>query len=80
MIEVNALTEPELTLGAPQKLFTSSYLEQMGATRPHLYDVTEDGQRFVVVQPWNSRISKETPAIVHVWQNWYEEFRNREQD
>lgn len=62
---------PSFSTGAPQELFdTSGWLygdERTG------YDVTPDGQRFVIPEPLESSTS-----TIRVVQNWYEEFRERE--
>jgi len=50
-------------------------------------DVTLDGQRFVLpeaVQSEDASAEAESgdrpPATIHIVQNWYEEFRDRQQD
>ena len=40
------------------------------------YDVSADGQRFVVAQP----VGEVSEPKIRVVQNWHEEFRDREQD
>ena len=40
------------------------------------YDVTPDGQRFVLAEAVESASRRE----IHVVQNWFEEFRDRGQD
>ena len=39
-----------------------------------IYDVADDGQRFVV----RERLEGGEPKSIHVVENWYEEFRDRE--
>ena len=41
------------------------------------YDVTPDGERFVLVEPVEDEALEPRIRIV---QNWYAEFRDREQD
>ena len=43
------------------------------------YDVSADGQRFIVAEPVEESADAPAPSI-RVVQNWYEEFRNRYQD
>ena len=43
--------------------------------RGHRYNVSSDRQRFVIVETL-----RETRSSIRVVQNWYEEFRDREQD
>ncbi len=66
---------PALTVGSPKELFASPGL----AWRPDnylTYDVTPDGQRFVLAES----VEGEHRRAIHVVQNWYEEFRERGQD
>ena len=46
--------------------------------RAQRYDVDLEGKRFVVVTPVAE--AGESPATIRVVQNWFEEFRDREQD
>ena len=66
---------PSLTIGRPVPLSSSASLAWTVAPE-RKYDVTSDGQRFVLVEP----LAPDTKAEIHVIQNWYEEFRDREQD
>ena len=42
------------------------------------YDVSADGRRFVLTEPVAG--AEEKPQSIHVAQNWFAEFRDREQD
>ena len=42
----------------------------------HDYDAGTDGERFMRVED----VAGDKPLSIHVVQNWYEEFREREQD
>ncbi len=68
--------QPTFSLGLPQKLFDSQDLVQ-GASRRN-YDVSADGQRFLTIAPFVDEDA--SPPSIRVVQNWYEEFRGREQD
>ena len=57
---------------AIQTATDSEGLEGAGAPQ---YDVAADGQRFVLFEP----VAEEEPTLL-VTQNWYEEFRGRQQD
>jgi len=61
-------TSPHAILGRPQKLFDLQLLGAAGPTNP-AYDVTRDGQRFIMVQPAEGERTK----LVHVILNWDEE-------
>ena len=44
--------------------------------RGHTYDVSADGKQFVIAEP----VGEPSPLAIRVVLNWYEEFRDREQD
>ena len=44
----------------------------------HRHDVSPDGWRFVLVEEIESEKAK--APLIHVVQNWFEEFRDREKD
>ncbi len=85
LIAVPVSTHPTLTIGQPQRLFSS---EQLGTARWILtYDVTPDGQRFVLPEAVQSEDASaeaesgdEPRPSIRIVRNWYEEFRDREQD
>lgn len=70
MMQVKITTQPELIIGEPEALFESPHLWLPGSGRPSFYDVTEDGQQFVVVDAARVRTTKESPGVIHFWQNW----------
>ena len=71
---VSVTTSPTFSPGAAQPLFQDqTALEDRGQR----YDVTPEGQRFVVVETLGA---DDASQAIHVVQNWYEEFRDREQD
>ncbi len=63
-------------LGQPQRLFETPDFTAVGGQGE--YDVSADGQRFLTVAPADDAAAAEPPTV-RVVQNWYEEFRNREQ-
>ena len=73
LMAVSVTTRPAFSVGSAKRLF-----DAQGALvgRGHRYDVSSDGQRFVMVETL-----EEPPApLIRVVENWYEEFRGREQD
>ena len=50
-------------------------LARMNPTWP-MYAVSSDG-RFLMIEPVES---EENPPVIHVVENWYEAYRDREQD
>lgn len=78
LMAVSVETQSAFTVGNPRSLFTSDEIKVILATPnpfwPPPYDVSPDGQRFVMVQ---SVEHDETPLITVV-QNWYSEFKDRD--
>ncbi len=68
MMVVRVETDPELTVGKPQFLFDGPY--QVDNTGHPSYDVTADGQRFVMIR-------QDVPALeeLRIVLNWSEEVR-----
>jgi serine/threonine protein kinase/Tol biopolymer transport system component len=73
LMAVPVTTEPEFSIiGEPRKLFASSGLPSR-RTSPQNYDVSADGQRFVVIEAVET---KETELMVRVVENWSADFKN----
>ena len=66
-------TRPTFTMGETTELFTSRDLDWVW--QHPIYDVSLDGRRFVTVET----IGQAPPDRIRIVQNWYEEFREREQ-
>jgi hypothetical protein len=62
--------------GTPQALFNTPLLASV-VSPGTLYDVSADGQRFLTWASLQS-LGEAPPIRVHVVENWYEEFRDRE--
>jgi len=71
MMVVPVQFDPTPKLGTPLRLF-----DGVPQGRGQRYDVTDDGQRFVMVED----VAPPTPPTLQVVLNWYEEFRDRGQD
>ena len=69
-------TEQGFTLGQPQVLFEDRRFAT-GGPGPR-YDVSADGERFVMVAPVEGGEETETRSVRLV-ENWYEEFRERDE-
>jgi len=75
---VEVTTSPAFALVSTTPLFSDPHLSS--ATSGQIaYDVSADG-RFVLVESVGSESAEARPTSIHVVENWYEEFRNREQD
>ena len=78
MFSVSVATSPTLTVGKPMELFRGSYfIAPTGSPRAQ-FDVTPDGQRFLMLKPvsLDNSTSPMLPRIVVV-QNWFEELNRR---
>jgi len=74
---VDVSTEGGLTLGRPRRLFDSEDLRSF--SRHAQYDVSPDGERFLTVAPAFDGDQKEPTDSIRIVENWYEEFRDRQQ-
>jgi serine/threonine-protein kinase len=73
MMAVDITTQLSLTAGKPHVLFAGSY-EPTPATSPN-YDVSPDGQRFLMLKPADA--SETAPTQINVVLNWFEELKHR---
>ncbi len=76
LMAVSVSTDGVFTLGQPRQLFESSDLRQPGGVSP-TYDVSADGERFVMIAPVEG--DEAAAPKIRVVENWHEEFRDREQ-
>ncbi len=72
LVAVSVTTRPTFSRGSERRLFDD---RDAALGRGHHYEVSADGQRFVMVET----LVKPPPPLIRVVQNWYEEFRGREQ-
>ncbi len=73
MVAVPVRTQPVFTPGKPQVVFDWPY-EAMDGVRPN-YDVTRDGQRFLMIKATESNSA---PAQINMILNWSEELKRRD--
>ena len=78
MMEARVSNAADLSWSRPEQLFESPYLWLQGSTRLFFYDVSPDGERFVVVQPARSLTTEEKPGVIHVWQSWAAAFEEKD--
>ena len=67
---------PSFSVSTPARLFEDASLS--GRLLSNYYDVSKEGQRFVLVGIVGDEA--DSPGSIHVIQNWFAEFRDREQD
>jgi hypothetical protein len=70
---VDITTQPSLSVGKPKVLFEGPY-EPTPATFPY-YDVSSDGQRFLMLKP--SESAEAAPTQINVVLNWFEELKQK---
>jgi Tol biopolymer transport system component len=74
MMSVEIAIKPSFSAGTPKKLFEGAYQLLSGISTPN-YDVSPDGQRFLMLKP-----SEETQAgstQINVVLNWFEELKHK---
>ena len=71
LMEVEVKPGANRSFGPPKLLFRSAGLVLGGSAHPH-YDVSADGERFVVRE-----VSGNLDLTLRIVQNWYAEFRDR---
>jgi eukaryotic-like serine/threonine-protein kinase len=73
MMAVEITTQPSFSVGKPRMLFEGRY-RPTPATSPN-YDVSPDGQRFLMLKPTES--VEAAPTQINVVLNWFEELKRR---
>ncbi len=71
LMAVSVTTRPAFSPGSARRLFDD---QDAFVGRGHHYDVSADGQRFVMVET----LEEPPPPLIRVVQNWYEEFRDKQ--
>jgi Tol biopolymer transport system component len=73
MMAVDIATQPGFAVGKPRMLFEGPYVLTFG-TFPN-YDVSPDGQRFLMLKP--SETAGAAPTQINVVLNWFEELKQK---
>jgi Tol biopolymer transport system component len=73
MMAVEVTTQPGFAAGKPRMLFQGPY-ERSPATSPN-YDVSPDGQRFLMLK--SADTGESAPTQINVVLNWFEELKRR---
>jgi Tol biopolymer transport system component len=73
MMAVDIATQPGFTVGKPRMLFEGQY-QPTPVTFPN-YDVSPDGQRFLMLKPSDS--AEAAPTQINVVLNWFEELKRK---
>ena len=72
---IDIATEPAFSFGTEQALRIRGFLAAFGPTRP--YDITPDGQRFLMVFPADQADSVAETEQINIVLNWFEELKER---
>jgi serine/threonine-protein kinase len=73
MFAVAVSTEPVLRVGPPMQIFQGRYyVSPTGSPRPQ-FDVTADGERFVMLSGTSGQDSSAAPTRLVIVQHWFEE-------
>jgi Tol biopolymer transport system component len=73
MMAVDIATQPSFTAGKPHMLFEGQYVPT-AVLFPN-YDVSPDGQRFLMLKPTEQ--AEAAPTQIVVVQNWFEELKQK---
>jgi roadblock/LC7 domain-containing protein len=74
MMAVPVKTQPSFEVGKPQLLFEAPYLQNHTGGGA-LYDVSRDGQRFLMLKPVESQAT--TSTQINMVLNWFEELKKK---
>jgi hypothetical protein len=74
---IDIATEPAFSFGTEQALGIRGFLAAFGPTRP--YDITPDGQRFLMVFPADleDSVTEIAAERINIVLNWFEELKER---
>jgi serine/threonine-protein kinase len=75
MMAVEITTQPSLSAGKPKVLFAGQYQPSLNPVPNANYDVSPDGQRFLMLKP--SESAEAAPTQINVVLNWFEELKQK---
>jgi hypothetical protein len=78
MMAVDITTQPSFSLGKPRMLFVGTYVSTLNLFPNSVpnYDISPDGQRFLMLKPSEQTSSSSLTQIVVV-ENWLEELKQK---
>jgi serine/threonine-protein kinase len=74
MMAVEIAIKPSFSAGTPKRLFEGQYQSLPTVSTPN-YDVSSDGQRFLMLKP--SEQAQSAMLQINVVENWFEELKRR---
>jgi hypothetical protein len=76
LMRVPVKTGSTFERGTPEKVFDAPYLERTpGAPLGRMYDVSADGQRFLMIKETRGADEDPPSARIILVQNWFEELK-----
>jgi serine/threonine-protein kinase len=75
MIAVVVEHGPTFRVGTPRMLFEADYVLEADQSGAHNYDVSRDGQRFLMLAPATPAVGEEIRPRIAVVQNWGDELK-----
>ena len=74
MMSVNLTTQPSFSASKPRMLFVLFQGQTLPIAGAPNYDVSPDGQRFLMLKP---NEQEQPPTQINVVQNWFEELKQK---
>jgi serine/threonine protein kinase/Tol biopolymer transport system component len=74
MMAADIFTQPSFTVGKPRQLFAGAY--EMNYFAAPFYDVSADGQRFLMLKPVE-QTQDAAPTQINIVLNWFEELKQK---
>lgn len=75
MMAVDVVLQPTFSAGKPKMLFEGQYFDNPFPLTSAAYDVSADGQRFLMIKENSNRES--STAQINIVQNWFEELKQK---
>ena len=75
MMTVRIETAPTFRAGRPKVLFAGRYLSMLSRVWWRNYDISPDGQRFLMIKESGETEQTPAPTQLIVVQNWFEELK-----
>jgi serine/threonine protein kinase/Tol biopolymer transport system component len=75
MMVVSVEPGPTIRVGTPRLLFEGDFVPELDNTGAHNYDVSRDGQRFLMIAPVARPLTGAARPKVVIVENWFEELK-----
>jgi len=75
LMSVRVERQSPFTIGTPAKILDSSYVWSVPTYAERMYDISPDGQRFLMLKESGLPDGTGAPRSITVVQNWFEELK-----